>query len=177
MLIECDYCGIFFNKKPSLMKLSSKHYCTQDCHYTAKVKKVIVICEYCDKPVIKKRSDAARVKHHYCNRECAQLHRVGENHPSWKGEYCKDRRENVSYKKWKLNILKRDDFTCSKCGGRGGTLNVHHILAYSRYPEARESMDNGATLCVSCHKDFHRLYGSLKFTDEDYFEWLQNNSS
>ena len=58
---------------------------------------------------------------------------------------------------WRKSIWIRDDYTCQKCGIKGGCgkaviLNAHHIKSYSKYPECRYDMNNGITLCIDCHK-------------------------
>lgn len=87
-------------------------------------------------------------------------------------------RSSPENEKWQLACLKRDNYTCQKCNTRGCYLQVHHkkqfsiILAeflqtYSMFSpiEDKETLvrlatgyhdfwdvDNGKTLCLSCHK-------------------------
>lgn len=65
-------------------------------------------------------------------------------------------RECSSYKEWREAVYQRDDYTCQKCGQRGGKLNAHHIKSYAKYPDLRLDINNGITLCVDCHKITHR---------------------
>ena len=67
-------------------------------------------------------------------------------------------RTSKKLKQWKTAVFERDNYTCQVCGiknekGVGKTiiLNAHHIKPFSTYPKERFNMDNGLTLCKSCH--------------------------
>ena len=57
---------------------------------------------------------------------------------------------------WKNAVFSRDNFTCQVCGQYGGELNVHHIKSFRDYPELRQDINNGMTLCKNCHKKCHK---------------------
>lgn len=65
-------------------------------------------------------------------------------------------RRCAEYHEWRKAVFERDDYTCQNCGQRGGELNAHHIVPYSESIELRYEIDNGITLCKSCHKEIHR---------------------
>lgn len=53
-------------------------------------------------------------------------------------------------------ILARDGHRCRRCGatkrpGRGGGLQAAHIKPKGSHPALRYVLDNGVTLCASCH--------------------------
>ena len=82
----------------------------------------------------------------------------GEKHWNWKGGITPDSiaaRQCDSYKEWRIAVLKRDDYTCADCGDRGGQLVAHHIQLFSEFPELRYEVDNGQTMCRSCHSRLH----------------------
>ncbi len=58
------------------------------------------------------------------------------------------------YKHFRLQVLKRDKFTCQMCSKKGKRLrlNVHHIMKWSSASALRHDPDNGVTLCYACHK-------------------------
>lgn len=65
-------------------------------------------------------------------------------------------RECKEYKRWRIAVFSRDNYTCQKCGQVGGTLNAHHIKSYKNYPKLRYSLKNGLTLCEKCHREVYR---------------------
>ena len=98
----------------------------------------------------------------------------GENHPNWKGGISGERErfmQEAVYKAWRLDVFERDSYTCSKCNQVGGKLEAHHLAPYHSHPEIRVAVDNGATLCQTCHAEFHARYGRLSCTASDYLEF------
>jgi len=55
------------------------------------------------------------------------------------------------YKKWRMSVFSRDNFTCQFCGNRG-YIEAHHIKSWAKYPKLRYKVENGITLCEDCHK-------------------------
>lgn len=70
-------------------------------------------------------------------------------------------RQGISfeYNEWRKAVFQRDNFTCQRCGQRGGRLQAHHIKAWAKYPELRYDVANGITYCVECHKQHHHEHG------------------
>lgn len=78
----------------------------------------------------------------------------GENNPNWKGGITpinKAVRMSMEYKLWRKAVFERDNYTCIWCGFKG-TVHADHIKPFALYPELRFAIDNGRTLCVTCHK-------------------------
>jgi hypothetical protein len=97
-----------------------------------------------------------------------------ENHPNWKGgiKLDKDRRKSYECRTWREAVFNRDSYYCLKCFNRGGKLHPHHIKNYSQYPELRAVTDNGITLCVGCHKYFHKLFGNQNNNQQQLVDYL-----
>jgi hypothetical protein len=112
----------------------------------------------------------------YCSKECSVKNKpiwnlgkklskehlqkiTGVNANNWQGgkateaQIIRHRRE---YREWRKAVYERDNYTCQECHARSAKgvpviLNAHHIKPFSRYPELVYSVDNGVTLCRSCH--------------------------
>lgn len=69
------------------------------------------------------------------------------------GETAK-KRNNYKYRKWRESVLQRDG-ACVKCGEKDG-LVAHHIMPFALYPTLRTDVNNGLTLCSSCHRKLHK---------------------
>lgn len=97
-------------------------------------------------------------------------HHKAEKHYNWKGgitPITKQIRRCFQYRQWKSDIFTRDNYTCVLCGKRGGELNADHYprmfsvifreykiksLEEALYCEEFWNINNGRTLCVSCHR-------------------------
>ena len=95
----------------------------------------------------------------------------------WKGGITpKNRkiRQGIEFRLWREAVFARDNWTCQKCGKRGGELHPHHIYNFADYHEFRFAIDNGVTLCKKCHKEFHKKYGTKNNTREQLEKFLNN---
>lgn len=84
----------------------------------------------------------------------AQTGRVGKNAANWQGGITSLNnkiRNSKEYAAWRISVFERDDYTCQNCGQRGGKLNADHIKPFAVFHELRFSLENGRTLCISCH--------------------------
>lgn len=93
----------------------------------------------------------------------------GDKHWNWKGGTRSLRKyiqECDKYVDWRTNVFKRDDFTCTECHQKGVKIQAHHIKSFSSIVKGNDiktlddaincdslwSLENGKTLCISCHK-------------------------
>lgn len=63
-------------------------------------------------------------------------------------------RKSYRYRKWKQNVHERDDYKCVKCGS-DKKLHAHHIEKYDIDIELKFDLNNGITLCATCHAREH----------------------
>jgi len=78
----------------------------------------------------------------------------GDKNWSWRGGISKLRNRQfsqVKHREWRKAVFERDDYTCQKCKIRGGKLEAHHIKPFAYFSDLRYEVDNGLTLCKSCH--------------------------
>lgn len=61
---------------------------------------------------------------------------------------------------WIEAVMQRDNFTCRHCGAKEN-LAAHHIVRWNDDPALRFVVDNGLTLCRSCHSREHIRLGHL----------------
>lgn len=102
----------------------------------------------------------------------------GKNHPNWKGGITSESeriRNHIEYRSWREAIFTRDNWTCRKCGQRGGKINVHHLYSFAYYPDLQTAIKNGVTLCKKCHRELHKIYG-LKNSAKGKFEEFLNRA-
>lgn len=104
------------------------------------------------------------------NLRAAAFKRRGENASSWKGGTTLLGtliRNSFTYRQWRDDVFTRDNYTCIWCGdNKGGNLNADHIKPFSVIIEEHNikskgdaeiceelwNINNGRTLCESCHK-------------------------
>lgn len=82
-----------------------------------------------------------------------------ERHWNWKGGITPENqkeRGSWRYSQWRKAVFERDNYTCQKCGKRGGELNAHHKKLWANYRDLRFEVSNGITLCAKCHKAVHK---------------------
>jgi hypothetical protein len=117
----------------------------------------------------------------YTCESCEYEMRAGENHPNWQGGISSERDKmkfTDEYKNWRIKVFERDDYTCQCCGKRGVKLHAHHIQNFSQYPELRVDIENGITLCESCHSpsikgSFHNIYGTHNNNRQQLEEYIK----
>lgn len=96
----------------------------------------------------------------YKSRYCKKHSFQNERHWNWKGgiNLKNERiRHSLEWQVWRSEVYQRDNYTCRLCGKhcQNEEIVAHHIKLFSEYPELRFSVDNGLTLCRSCHLKIH----------------------
>ena len=138
---DCPICGKQFYRKHSKMKT-----CSKSCGSKLAGKKRVrtqLLCHHCNNSFYPSNGHLGMK---YCSQDCR-----------YKSKRKKDSDKNRNswrYRSWRKMVIKRDDYTCQKCGSTKH-LQAHHIQEWKYYPELRYEVDNGQTLCKFCHSDHH----------------------
>ena len=190
----CVICGRPFSVQP--YRKDTAKCCSVSCvrKYTGMKNKTGRIyiektCVYCGK-IVRKLSFNKTAKQHFCNFGCygkwLSENRSGENSPTygkpgrggkdhynWKGgisSLTSIIRGCFKNKAWRIEVFKRDNYTCQICEEWGGRLHAHHIKWFSIILEENNiktltealhcdelwDINNGITLCKKCHNKIHK---------------------
>lgn len=96
-----------------------------------------------------------------------------------KGRKETDKHYGFLYTKWKRAVEKHDNYECQLCHSKNNDIELvirdgelvyrrvrivaHHIKDWVAYPKERYNVENGTTLCKSCHNiitnHIGRIYG------------------
>ena len=83
-----------------------------------------------------------------------------------------NKRKGKQYEFWRTQVLERDKYICVKCQTHKKNLHAHHIIPWEENIELRLCVENGMTLCGSCHTKLHKTgrvsWAKGKKFSEDY---------
>jgi len=157
---KCLYCNKTFQERESLSQ--KRKFCSRKCVFSyQKGKKnngnggrVEGKCFVCKKTFTHWRHERDRKA---CSKKCKYTLMSkalsGKKNHNWKGGVSPRPLNSKRYRDWRDGVFKRDNYVCVNCGySDGRILNAHHKKDWSSYPKLRYDIDNGETLCVSCHK-------------------------
>lgn len=174
----CENCG----KEKQLFDIakwnrSKRHYCSRRCSNLMRKGKNLTR-EHRAK-VIRTLSRSAMKGKIPWNKGMTFPQKSGKNCHLWKGGITKlaaQIRTSEEYRIWRRKCLERDNFTCTKCGQRGGEKHVDHTIAFCRLLEKFKitslvqakkckglwNVKNGKTMCVPCHAKTDTFPKNLK---------------
>ena len=109
--------------------------------------------------------------------KCGLKQRSKENHYKYNpllSEVDREKRDmqNGEIRKWRDKVFQRDAYKCNKCEVVGTKLHAHHIFSWDKHIDKRFDVDNGITLCESCHKNFHKSYGYGDNTKQQFEDFM-----
>lgn len=154
---KCNFCGKQFYRLRTWINKGIKIYCSSSC-WGGEFKRRYMTGEFIS------FTKGTHVQTNTGKTHFKKGERIKEKHWNWKGGITSENtriRNSIEYGDWRSKILKRDDYTCQMCGQRGGKLNVDHIKPFSLFPSERLNLENGRTLCVSCHQKTSTFAGKI----------------
>lgn len=168
---KCQTCGVEFTVHQDRYERGNVRFCSRTCTDKAHAVKrgsdtpnwrggsAAPTCEQCGASFTVKKSRVANGRGRFCSRACKgrwqSANAVGEQAYNWQGGIHSDERWTPEHRAWRDAVFSRDNYTCQKCGERGGNLNAHHIKHWASYPDLRFDVSNGQTLCKPCHLRLH----------------------
>ena len=142
---ECLLCKKAFKKSSA----SKGKYCSMKCYWGNSTKRTSGYkCVDC--------GNKTSTKHTKRCKSCHVAWFVRDKHHQWKGGLSNNRDihslNNKEYVLWRNTVFTRDEWKCS-IGNEdcSGSLEAHHVLRWSEYPELRFNIKNGITLCHYHH--------------------------
>lgn len=168
--VTCLQCGAKETVRPSWAK--SKKFCSRACkgkwrtenqsgedspNWTGGVREKR--CQFCEELFTCAPTRAISVfeKQKFCSKKCADaggFRYTGNTNTKWKDGPVV--RSGSSQQRFRNLVLTRDGNICRHCGATEN-LQAHHIQSIKDRPELRWEVDNGLTLCGSCHSNLHLL--------------------
>lgn len=140
-----------------------------------------ILCDNCNVILHRPYRDYIKCVHedekYYCKKCVHSILNSKENNINYNINKTQEERENgrriEGYTEFIKKVLARDNFTCKCCGiESSGNVVAHHLDGYDWCKEKRTDETNGITLCETCHKNFHSIYGYGKNTKEQFEEWI-----
>lgn len=173
----CIICNKEFIARKEQVDKKRGKFCSRKCHgiWVSKNKKgknshnwkggkTERVCLNCSKKFFSAKNNVRKNWGKFCSVSCRAKYSKGKLGHNWRGgitPLIKKLRNSSEYKIWRKAVFERDNYTCIWCGKKGGELNADHIKQFAYYPELRFAIDNGRTLCVSCHrKTFNKIYAN-----------------
>lgn len=156
MIKKCKHCEGWFRRPDNVSNptWNKRIYCSRKCMGLGKVNSTSKNCVHCGKEFLAQKHIKDKAK--FCSHKCSSDFRIS-------GDYREQmrKRKYAGYKKWRKAVLERDGNKCVMCSCSSG-LNADHIKSFALYPELRLDVDNGRTLCVSCHKKTDTYGAAIK---------------
>lgn len=160
MLKICEQCGLNFKARRSILR-----FCGTSCSAKWRVEN-LPLPSTCFKPGIlvwnagTNKSGMSGKKHSENTKQKMRESSSGELSSNWKGGITEENyriRRSRKYADWRKSVFERDGYRCQECGaksvnGNRVRLEADHIKQFATHPEFRFDINNGRTLCESCHR-------------------------
>lgn len=136
-VVPCVVCGATVKRGNC-----PKNYCPP-CYATTHAAPMLE-CERCGTSFKQRFGNATK----YCGDDCRYK-------AARKPDANQDQRRSWRYKQWRDGVYERDGYKCRRCGDSENGIQAHHIQEWADAPALRFVVDNGETLCRTCHENHH----------------------
>ena len=183
MIKKCLICNKEFKTKPCQIKIGWGKFCSWNCYHKSRIGIKLSEKHIYNLKISHKGLKIWLGRKHTKETKDKLREYRGEKSPHWKGgitslwQMIRELPETIQ---WRLEVFKRDNYICQKCGDNsGGNLNAHHIKPFQKIlneflqyyfqfsPLEEKSIlarlaityepfwdvNNGITLCENCHKN------------------------
>lgn len=186
MAKTCEECGQVFNVEPG--RFASARFCSHGCKVAAQVGKPMLMrrarrqanCDECGGSFEVAPSNQ---KARFCKRACKDKWWARVRTKPITPEMSPHKLRHLisasaEYQEWRFAVFNRDKRTCRRCEEKNHQLlRAHHVNPVSTHPELMFDVDNGLTLCQSCHEQVHRempkLWGKSRL--REYLTSIRNH--
>lgn len=153
---KCIVCKKEYKPHSGLSNIGSK-YCSVVCSGIGSFKQVEKVCKECGTKFMFKPSQTKHYKGagQYCSRECSYkgIVKTTSTKPI-NDKYGRSKRK--ADREWQKAIRDKYDCLCQRCGKYEKYIHAHHISTRSQRPDLKHDINNGITLCNSCHTWVHK---------------------
>lgn len=155
IIIECKVCKKMFLIYDCFKNI--RKYCSNYCKYkSTERKEKIGLSNKGKKHSLEFRNNCKKrmlgnILSEITKEKMSKTHLAKWENRIRKGKTYFHQANNRKYRKWRMEVFKRDDYTCQSCFKKGIYLEAHHIKGWTEYPDLRYEKDNGLTLCKKCH--------------------------
>lgn len=179
IILKCVYCGEKYEEIEPRRNRST--CCSRQCADLKRRRRQIITCDICGKKKEVRKGDVERGLAKHCSRECFSKYLskkyLGDGGNNWQGGISSLQqlvRHTTEYRRWRLDVFRRDGFVCQLCGSKGNTINADHFplplsfyikSVFDKYDNNEDRLralklkadvwdiKNGRTLCLTCHRE------------------------
>ena len=170
MIVTCHECGVERNVVPARAKTFK--FCSYSCrgawrakHWTGAAHprwqggEREKTCLHCSQVFSLRPGQPITTfrQQKFCSKACADeggLRYTGPANHKWTGKASPKRRTS-EHKTWARKVIDRDNGTCQICKTQEGEMQAHHVKPWKDYPDLRQDVSNGVTVCAPCHWSIH----------------------
>ena len=153
----CKICGNIFKIYP--YRDTTAKYCSKKCQSKGKGLSISKA------KLGHKVSESTRIK---LSKILKRITPTGSESPLWKNGLTpiyNRLRNSLRYRIWRNKVYEKDYWTCQICKRKlkSGEIIAHHLTSFAFDIKNRFNINNGTTLCRSCHIKLHERTTTISY--------------